>query len=76
MRAAVAVRAVQVGPSPQRVPVMALGRRSVLRAVRYRSCGMRLSRSPCMRPPAAVVWRVSERTSERGGTSRRALTQT
>ena len=37
------------GPSPQRVPVMALGRRSALRAVHYRSCGMRLSRSPCAR---------------------------
>ena len=37
------------GPGPQRVPVMALGRRSALRAVHYRSCGMRLSRSPCAR---------------------------
>ena len=36
------------GPGPQRVPVMALGR-SALRAVHYRSCGMRLSRSPCAR---------------------------
>ena len=50
------------GPGPQRVPGMALGRRSALRAVHYRSCGMRLSRSPCAR--GCVVWRVSERTRE------------